>query len=213
VKTDELIDDLSRGLAPASGRDLLLRQFEGVGAGALVSFALMWLWLGLRPDLAQAMATPAYWMKFGYTLLFALFAYWAVGRLGRPSLKAGAALAGLGIVFALLGSMAMMRWMQAAPPARMHLLMGDSARVCSWRIIVLSVPVFAGTFWSLRAFAPTQLVLTGAMAGLASGALGAWIYAFHCNESAAPFVLVFYTAGIAVAGLAGSLIARWLLRW
>jgi hypothetical protein len=43
--------------------------------------------------------------------------------------------------------------------------------------------------------------------------LGAWIYAFHCDESAAPFVLVFYTLGIAALSALGALIARRLLRW
>lgn len=85
--------------------------------------------------------------------------------------------------------------------------------VCPWRIALLSLPVFVGTLWSLRALAPTRLVLSGAVAGFASGALGAWIYAFHCDESAAPFVLIFYTLGISAVGAAGAALATRILRW
>jgi len=85
--------------------------------------------------------------------------------------------------------------------------------VCPWLIVAVSLPIFAGTFWSLRALAPTRPVFAGAVAGFASGALGAWVYAFHCDESAAPFVLVFYTLGIAALSASGALIARRLLRW
>ena len=67
----------------------------------------------------------------------------------------------------------------------------------------LSLPICAGTLWSLRALAPTHLIVAGAVAGFASGALGAWIYAFHCDESAMPFVLIFYTLGIALVGATG----------
>ena len=51
------------------------------------------------------------------------------------------------------------------------------------------------------------------MAGLLAGAFGAWIYAFHCDESAAPFVIIWYTLGIAAIGALGGLLGRTLLRW
>jgi hypothetical protein len=97
--------------------------------------------------------------------------------------------------------------------ARMHLMMGASANVCPWRIAVLSLPVFAGAFWALGKLGPTRLVVAGAMAGLLAGAFGAWIYAFHCDESAAPFVIIWYTLGIAAIGALGGLLGRSLLRW
>ena len=92
-------------------------------------------------------------------------------------------------------------------------MMGHSHTVCPWRIVILSLPVFASVFWSLQKLAPTRPVLAGAAAGLLAGAAGAFVYAFHCDESAAPFVVLWYTAGIALVGLAGGLIGRFLLRW
>jgi hypothetical protein len=213
VKTDDLISALTETLAPVPRYAALLWLVEGIGAGALVSFVAMWTWLGVRPDLATAMTTSAGWMKFGYTLALALFAFWATERLARPSASARAAIAGAIAVFAVLFAFASMKLMMAPPAARMPMIMGSSAQVCPWRIVILSLPIFAGTFWSLRKLAPTRLALAGGVAGFASGALGAWVYAFHCDESAAPFLLVFYTFGIAIVGAAGSLIAGRVLRW
>jgi hypothetical protein len=55
--------------------------------------------------------------------------------------------------------------------------------------------------------------MTGAIAGLLAGATGAFIYAFHCDESAAPFVALWYTIGISLVGLLGAALGRILLRW
>jgi hypothetical protein len=65
----------------------------------------------------------------------------------------------------------------------------------------------------MRSLAPTRLTLAGAVAGLLAGAAGTFIYAFHCNESAAPFVVIWYTLGIAAVGVLGALMGRSLLRW
>ena len=75
------------------------------------------------------------------------------------------------------------------------------------------VPVFVTVFWALRKLAPTRLVLAGAGAGLLAGAAGASVYAFHCVEYTAPFILIWYTSGMAAAALIGAGTSRWALRW
>jgi hypothetical protein len=92
-------------------------------------------------------------------------------------------------------------------------MMGASSNVCPWRIALLSLPLFAGAFWSLSKLAPTRPIVAGTMAGLLAGAFGAWIYAFHCDESAAPFVVIWYTLGIAAVGALGGALGRFVLRW
>ena len=91
--------------------------------------------------------------------------------------------------------------------------MGRSANVCAFLIALISLPLFAGVFWALRQLAPIRLTRAGAAAGLLAGATGATIYAFHCTESAAPFVAIWYTAGIALTTLIGAALGRWVLRW
>lgn len=213
MKTDDLIADLSETLTPVPRHAVLWRLVQGTGAGALVSFLILWAWLGFRPDLAQAVDTSMYWVKFFYTLSLALFAFWATERLARPSSKAGWPLFGVAFVILALTFLSGMRMMHTPADERMHVLMGHSSHVCPFLIAILSVPIFIGTFWSLRALAPTRTVLAGAVAGFASGALGAWIYAFRCDETTAPFLLVFFTLGMALVGLAGAAIARRVLRW
>jgi hypothetical protein len=43
--------------------------------------------------------------------------------------------------------------------------------------------------------------------------MGASVYAFHCVEYTAPFILIWYTSGMAAAALIGAFISRWALRW
>jgi hypothetical protein len=213
MNTDALIERLSEHVAPVRAGTMVRVLLGSLGAGAFVSFAMMVIWLGIRPDLGAAMHTTAYWMKFFYTLALAGFGFWTVERLSRPGASAG--LQGLldMLPVLLLAVVAYLQWCAAPVEEHRALMMGHSHTVCTWRIVILSLPAFAGVFWSLRKLAPTKPALTGATAGLLAGAAGAFIYAFHCDESAAPFVALWYTFGIALVGMAGGLLGRFLLRW
>ena len=213
MKTDALIERLSGHAEPVSALAAARALLIGAGAGALVSAAAMMLWLGVRPDLMQAMGTGAYWMKFFYTLLFAAAGFWTLERLSRPGARTRMQMALEALPFAAIALWASMRLAMAPVEARMPMTMGHSSHVCPWRIVILSLPVLAGLLLGLRRLAPTRPVLAGAACGLAAGALGAFIYAFHCDESAASFVALWYTLGIAAVGAIGALAGRFLLRW
>jgi hypothetical protein len=213
MQTAELIARLSEEAKPADRLAPLKTLSAFLLAGMLVSFALMWAWLGIRPDLAAAAATTAYWMKFGYALLVSAMAFWLTERLGRPGTPARLPAYGLAIAFLLMAALAVVQLATAPAYARHGLVMGASANVCTPRIVALSLPILAAAGFALRRFAPTRLILAGAAAGLLAGAAGTWIYAFHCNESAAPFVAVWYTLGMAAAGAVGGASGKWLLRW
>jgi hypothetical protein len=213
MKTDALIESLSERAAPVSAATMTRALLLGVGGGVLVSFVLMELWLGVRPDLMPAMHTGAYWMKFFYTLLFAVAGFWTLERLSRPGTSSRTQMILEALPFALLAAWASMKLMMAPADARMPMMMGSSHQVCPWRIVILALPIFAGVFWALRKAAPTRPVVTGAVAGLLAGAAGAFIYALHCDESAAAFVALWYTIGICVVGLIGAVLGRFALRW
>ncbi|HEY0106645.1 MAG TPA: DUF1109 domain-containing protein, partial [Rhizomicrobium sp.] len=136
-----------------------------------------------------------------------------IDRLARPDGEGGMfgplILAPLGAMIAL----ALYQLFGASDDQRMAMMMGGSSQVCARNIVILSLPVFAGLFWALRALAPTRLMLAGAIAGILAGAAGTFVYAFHCTESTAPFVAIWYTLGIAAMGLLGALLGRVLLRW
>src|SRR5436305_1310905 len=46
-----------------------------------------------------------------------------------------------------------------------------------------------------------------------AGAAGALVYSFHCDEFAVPFLAIWYTLGIALAGGLGAGAAKLVLRW
>ena len=95
----------------------------------------------------------------------------------------------------------------------MAMVMGSSSGVCARNIVVLSLPIFAGLFWSLRRLSPTRLTEAGAVAGALAGAAGTLVYEFHCTEYAAPFVAIWYTLGIALTTAIGGFLGPCLLRW
>jgi hypothetical protein len=212
VRTDDLLNALSDNLAPAPramvGRSLVL----GLAAGMAVTLAVLLLTLRLRHDLGAAMMGAAFWIKFAYTLILTGLGLWLVERQSRAAADARMP-AWLVLVPVLM--LAVIAALQiSAPQADWRaLIMGRSARVCTFLILALSLPIFTGIFWAMRRLAPTRLTLAGACAGLLSGAASATLYCLHCPETAAPFILIWYSLGIALAVVLGAVVGRWALRW
>ncbi|MBV9756345.1 MAG: DUF1109 domain-containing protein [Alphaproteobacteria bacterium] len=210
--SDELIDRLCTDLRPA--RPVVAgRLTAGIGLGALVSALLMLLVLGPRPDLAAAIITPMFWVKAGYAFALAGIGCWAAGRAARPASAAGPRLLWLIAPLAAVAAFAATQVAAAPAPMRGALVLGGSARICPWLIVLLSIAPFGGIVWAMRGLAPTRLPLAGAVAGLAAGGAGAFVYAVHCTESGAPFLALWYTLGVVIAGLAGAALGSRLLRW
>jgi hypothetical protein len=209
MRTADLIERLTENPTPAKSATGTFGF--AIACGALVSFAAMVITLGFRPDLAPAAQTWGYWLKFFYPLVLAVIAWRVTERLARPGtpVSAGWMLLPVGVVAVA----ALAQWMAMPPAQHLPLLMGHSSALCPWRILALSLPLLAGTFWGMRQLAPTRPVLAGAAAGLFAGAAGAWIYAFACTETSMVFLAVWYTAGIALVALLGALLGRWALRW
>ena len=93
------------------------------------------------------------------------------------------------------------------------LIFGSSWQVCLLSVSLLSVPVYALLAIAFRQLAPTDLKLTGLLAGVASGSTAALVYALHCPETSPAFLLIWYGLGISFAGLAGRAAGPLLLRW
>jgi hypothetical protein len=211
--TNDLIDRLVTELTPA-GQGLVLRRVAvGAAVGLAASAVLMLTLLGARPDFFGVLSSEVYWLKSVYALLLAACGFWAVTRLSRPAGK-GSAPVLIGTVLVLLLAGLALSDLLAAPGAmRVELIVGKSALVCPWLIVLLAAPVVAGLFWAMRGLAPTELRRAGFAAGLMGGAVGAWVYAFHCPESGTPFIALWYTAGIMIVGAIGLLLGPRLLRW
>ena len=212
MRTDDLIAQLSDGLAPVKNGAVTRLLLIALAAGLLASTIVMLMVLGPRHDFAAVMTSFGMWMKLAYTFALATFGFWLVERAGRP----GADMLRPAVMLALpvLAIMLLAALQMAAPGADMHrLVMGRSAQVCAFAILMVAAPSLVAAFWALRQLAPTRLGLAGAGAGLFAGAMGAFVYAFHCPEVSAPFVAVWYTLGIALTTAIGAFLGRWALRW
>ena len=213
MQTDDLIAHLSGNLEPVRGAQVARTLAIGLAAGAAGSALLMMATIGVRHDIVDAMGGEAFWLKFLYTLVIAALGLKLVERIGRPGTDATWPVLLLGVPVLVLMTMMAMQMMPADDAARRTLIMGHSANVCSVLIAGLALPLFAGLFWSLRQLAPTRLTQAGAAAGLLAGSAAATIYAFHCTESTATFIAIWYTAGIALTTAVGAALGRWMLRW
>lgn len=213
LKTDELIQSLAANVPRVAPGTVARRVAIGLGLGALGSVAVMLAWLGPRPDLAQAVFTPMFWMKLGYAAATGLIAAALLARLARPAAKPGALAALVAAPFVVVAAMALVRFAQAPPDARYALLMGHSSMICLWRILMIGLPVLAGAVWAVRGLAPTRLMLAGLVAGGCAGGIGAAIYAIACDETSAPFLAIWYTLGMVVVTAVGALAGSRLLRW
>jgi hypothetical protein len=180
--------------------------------GAAAAFVLLLVWLGLRP-LDAAVQTRAFWMKGGYTLTLALGGLMLVAALSRPGRTSRWAwvLIGAALVFVIgLGGMQLMK---APAETRMAMWLGQTWKLCPWRIAAFAAPILAGLLFAMRRLAPTRLAAAGAAAGLLAGALGATIYELFCQETAAAFVATWYTLGIALTAGVGAIVGARMLRW
>ena len=213
MKTDDLIASLSADLPPVRTGGVARRVALGLGLGALGSVAVMLAWLGPRPDLAQALATPMFWMKFGYAAATGLVLAGLLVRLAKPASSPGSLAAVAAIPFAIVAAMALVRFLQAPPAAHHAMLMGHTSMICPWRILAVGLPLLAGAVWALRGLAPTRLVMAGLVAGGCAGGLGAAIYGFACDETSAVFLAIWYTLGIVLVAGVGALSGSRLLRW
>ena len=211
MNPDAFIEALARDFGPVPRARLRLVPIAASAVLAAAAVALFW---GVRPGALQALATPALWLKCGYTIGLALAALMLASRLGTPGAdwrRPALALATLTAAALLSGALILAG---ASTPERFGDVMGRTWSSCSLSILALSLVIMPALLFASRNFAPVETQFAGAALGIASGAIAAAAYgALYCAESAVPFVAVWYTVGIAAAGLAGSAAGRLWLRW
>ncbi len=213
MKTDDLIALLADDPGPVPRNAIEQRFALASLAGLACALVLMLALFGLNPRLLQDMALPVFWGKLVFAALLAAGCLAVLRRLARPGMGLGYSLALLALPPLVLWGLAAVALGQANPGERLPLVLGSTWRSCAFNIAALSVPALAASLWALRCAAPTRLAWAGAGAGLLAGALGALAYALHCPEMAAPFLAVWYLAGMALPTLAGAWLGPRVLRW
>jgi hypothetical protein len=211
--TDDLIARLSADLQPIAPRALERRLgialMLGLVGTILVGPLVLDLIIG-RP-FGGAWGNPMFWGKLAYTVGLGALGLVAVPALSRPDRRLmWPLLAALGLVLIALATGSAM-WMQA--DWAMPMLMGGTALVCPWLIILTAAPLLAVLLTAMRRFAPASPTLAGLAAGLLAGGFGAAAYAFYCGETSMMFMAVWYSLGVALTTALGAIAGRHVLRW
>ena len=213
IATKDLIQQLAADARPLRKGAASLGLVLGVAAGALVSFAAIASWLGWPLTAVPYTGVPAFLMKLAFSVSMLALAGVFLLASGRPGRHLGKRLSWLLLPPALVFVAAAMELTIAAPQFREDAWLGSTWLTCILSITALSIPVLAGITWAFRRLAPTNLPISGFLAGVTSGSAAAVVYALYCPETTATFLASWYTLGILTAGVIGSATATRLLRW
>lgn len=213
MKTDDLVVLLAAHVAPVPQNSVVRRFGLALASGIPAAALLLAVTFGLRPDLAEAAHLPMFWAKLAFAAALVGAGVCASSRLSRPGMRLGGAWAALVAPVALLWLLAAWVLVDAAPSERAALVLGTTWRTCPFSVALISSPMFVAAFWAMKGLAPTRLALAGAGAGMLAGSVGALLYALYCPELEAPFLAVWYVAGVALVTLIGAALGPRLLRW
>jgi hypothetical protein len=212
MQTDELIRSLvADDRAPQSSSAGRLVPFVLIGAA--VSAAAFFAVLGPRADIAEAAATLRFDLKIVVTLMLCATAAALAVRMARPGAATGLAVTALLAAPLLLGVAAMVELSVLPRAAWATAAVGSNSMICLTAVPLLSLPVLAGAIYALRAGAPLNPTLTGAVAGVLAASAAAALYALHCTDDSPLFVATWYSLAIAIVAAAGAVAGRFALRW
>lgn len=211
MNTDDLIAMLAREAGPAPRAPAAARLAPALAIGLAV--ALLGALAAKDAVPPALMAEPGMWIKLGYAALLAAAAAWWVARLGRPVARLREPAAAVIAVVTAMAVAALLALAAAPGGTRMAAVTGASWGTCPVGVALLSLPALAGALWALRGLAPTRPRLAGFAAGLLAGAVGAFAYAFTCDELSPAFVAVWYSLGIVASAALGALLGPRCLRW
>ena len=210
MKTDNLIELLVK--------DLVRWRFQSAVAGAvaggvIIAAVLFFAEVGLRPDISAVVKSGHFLFKFVVTISLAVTAIWVTLSIGRPGGSLSQRGLALSIAPALLACAAAIELVILPESQWMPHLVGHNARICLTLIPLLSVGPLACLLTALRASAPSNPGLAGAVAGLAASGIAATFYAAHCTDDSALFVVTWYSMATLIVTTAGCLVGWKLLKW
>ena len=210
-------DDLIRGLAidaRVRAPSVAMRLASALPLGFIVSLILFALMLGPRPVALDSVFSNAFFdLKFVIVLALALTALLAGHVLTRPEAARGGRMWLLLLPLALLAAGIVADFIVPQDEGWRARMIGDNAQTCLTAIPLLSLPILGAALWALRHGATSHPLWLGALAGLIASGLAAALYAAHCTDDSPLFVVVWYSAAIALVTMIGALIGPRVLRY
>jgi hypothetical protein len=156
--------------------------------------------------------SATFWSKAAYMIATAAISLLVVSRLARPGANTRLMWL-LPIPLLVYLPAAIVELVRTDPANWAPLLLGYGWQLCTWLILILSIPIYAGLWWAFRSFAPTRMEAAGAVTGLCASAIAGVVYCLHCPTDTAVFALTWYTLAFAIAAIVGRLFGRRLFYW
>jgi hypothetical protein len=213
MKTDDLVALLSTNPEPVDRSSVVRTLCVALAAGTIVALGIILVGLGVRTDLMTSRALAFLLLKLAFTVGIVGVASLYLTRLSRPGGERRTSSISAAMPFAAIVLLSAIS-LGLAPSSHWNkMVMGDEWLECLLSIPIIAIVPFAVIIAAVRRAAPTNLVRTGAFAGLISGGVSAMAYALHCTDDSLPFVAVWYGGTIVLCTLAGAVLGPRLLRW
>lgn len=213
MKTSELIDILGTNVERVKGGKLRNTLLVALTMGAVAVLCLMLVIFGAPTKVFGG-------EYFGLTALALMFTLGLVAagasflfRAARPGKPGRRPLVIIGLLFLAILSACIVALVLADPAAWSGMILGPQWMVCLICIPLFAIAPFVSLVWALRKEAPTNLMWTGAVAGLVAGALSAAVFALHHPGGSVPFIVLWYGGPIIVCAFVGAILGPRLLRW
>lgn len=206
-----LIADLTEDLAPVRA----MRPRDGyllVGLSAAVSLFAVWLIAGLWDGVVTGTASPFFIIANGLLLLVGLAAIGATVALASPHV--GSSHDGPGWALAMLGVLPVTALAVVAGTGGDFASMADPyALSCLASGTAAGSLTFVGLAFWLRRGAPVSTTLAGTMAGIASGAVGSFVYGLSCPIDGLSHLGIWHVLPVMAGGALGRIALPRLIRW
>jgi hypothetical protein len=213
MKTEQLIDLLSTNLEPVDTQKVVRSLWIAIVAGLVLASLTCIVTLGMRQDLSNPGVLEFLFVKIGFAAAVTVLGWRLLVKHARPGGENHSRLFLTGVPFVVLVILAAVNLMLVPASHWGHLVMGERLLQCLLSIPVMAIVPFAVIVWAVQNAAPTNLLRTGALAGLVAGGIGAIAYALHCPNDTLPFVAFWYGGTIVLCTLAGAALGPRLLRW
>ena len=183
------------------------------GLAACLAALVFFTAIGFRPDIDRAAHTVRFDFKFVAAAALAATAFSALRSLAHPGAKGARAMLWLVLPAALLALSVVAELLVVSPDLWESRLIGQNGMNCLTAIPAMGAPVLIVFLWALKSRAPTEPVLSGAVAGLSAAAFAAFLYAAQCTDDSPLFVAFWYPIATLVLVAAGAFAGHRLLRW
>ena len=212
MKTDELIDVLATNLERVKGGELRNTVMIALVIGAAAGFCFLLAMFGVHAA-APGEFSLIKILALAFTLGLVAAGASVLTSSARPGEPGRKMLGLIVLLFLAIFIAALVTLVVTHPADRVAIVFGPQWAACLVCIPLFAVAPFASLVWALRRGAPTNLVRTGAIAGLVAGALGAAVFAFRQSGGSIPFMALWYAGPILVCSVVGALLGPRLLRW